>query len=74
MPGLTGHKAPIKLTPNEGEKRKKEASTTEVRLQTICVKCLNYIPQELNSGISIEYMKNPLHHTLVVYRGAVGAD
>jgi len=32
MPGQTGHKAPIKLTPNEAEKRKKEASTTEVRL------------------------------------------
>ncbi|XDV43213.1 hypothetical protein PO909_011730 [Leuciscus waleckii] len=33
MPGLTGHKAPIKLTPNEGEKRKKEASTTELSIE-----------------------------------------
>lgn len=34
VPGLPGHKAPIKLTPNEAAKRKKEDSTTEVRLKT----------------------------------------
>ncbi|NP_001018176.1 WD repeat-containing protein 43 [Danio rerio] len=33
IPGVPGHKAPIKLTPNEGEKRKKGASTTEVSIE-----------------------------------------
>uniref|UniRef100_A0A9J8AVP9 WD repeat domain 43 n=1 Tax=Cyprinus carpio carpio TaxID=630221 RepID=A0A9J8AVP9_CYPCA len=35
VPGLPGHKAPIKLTPNEAEKRKKTDSTTEERLEQI---------------------------------------
>uniref|UniRef100_A0A673L547 WD repeat-containing protein 43-like n=1 Tax=Sinocyclocheilus rhinocerous TaxID=307959 RepID=A0A673L547_9TELE len=33
VPGLPGHKAPIKLTPNEAEKRKKEDSTTEMSIE-----------------------------------------
>ncbi|XP_067311599.1 WD repeat-containing protein 43 [Pseudorasbora parva] len=33
IPGLPGHKAPIKLTPNEAEKRKKGASTTEMSIE-----------------------------------------
>uniref|UniRef100_A0A8C2F2P3 WD repeat domain 43 n=1 Tax=Cyprinus carpio TaxID=7962 RepID=A0A8C2F2P3_CYPCA len=33
VPGLPGHKAPIKLIPNEAEKRKKEDSTTEMSIE-----------------------------------------
>ncbi|KAF4102218.1 WD repeat-containing protein 43 [Onychostoma macrolepis] len=33
VPGLPGHKAPIKLTPNEAAKRKKEDSTTEISIE-----------------------------------------
>uniref|UniRef100_A0A8C1NHH3 WD repeat domain 43 n=1 Tax=Cyprinus carpio TaxID=7962 RepID=A0A8C1NHH3_CYPCA len=33
VPGLPGHKAPIKLTPNEAEKRKKTDSTTEISIE-----------------------------------------
>ncbi|XP_073725549.1 WD repeat-containing protein 43 [Misgurnus anguillicaudatus] len=33
IPGLPGHKAPIKLTPSETEKRKKEPSATEMSIE-----------------------------------------
>uniref|UniRef100_A0A671QLD7 Uncharacterized protein n=1 Tax=Sinocyclocheilus anshuiensis TaxID=1608454 RepID=A0A671QLD7_9TELE len=33
VPGLPGHKAPIKLTPNEAEKRKKKDITTEISIE-----------------------------------------
>ncbi|XP_052009650.1 WD repeat-containing protein 43-like [Xyrauchen texanus] len=33
IPGLPGHKPPIKFTPNESEKRKKGSSTTEMSIE-----------------------------------------